>query len=152
MQYFQYPVRWAGIPFTDTKLKVQTGEVYYPKSTQSESVSCLVVSDFHNPVNCNPPGSSVHGILEPKRLCSWRIPWSGQPFISPGNLPNPESEPGSPALQTMFLLSEPSGKSIYNGGRARPWDSQFFHMVFTLTNCLVTSLYLVFSLFLKYIF
>ena len=37
--------------------------------------------------------------------------WSGLPFPSPGDLPDPGMEPGSPALQTDSLLSEPPGKS-----------------------------------------
>ena len=36
--------------------------------------------------------------------------WSGLPFPSPGDLPNPGIEPGSPALQTNALLSKPPGK------------------------------------------
>ena len=36
--------------------------------------------------------------------------WSGLPFPSPGNLPNPGIEPGSPALQAEALPSEPAGK------------------------------------------
>ena len=36
--------------------------------------------------------------------------WSGLPFPSPGDLPNPGIEPGSPALQTDALPSEPPGK------------------------------------------
>ena len=36
--------------------------------------------------------------------------WSGLPFPSPGDLPNPGIEPGSSALQADALLSEPSGK------------------------------------------
>ena len=36
--------------------------------------------------------------------------WSGLPFPPPGDLPNPGIEPGSPALQTDALLSEPLGK------------------------------------------
>ena len=36
--------------------------------------------------------------------------WSGLPFPSPGELPNPGIEPGSPALQAYTLLSEPPGK------------------------------------------
>jgi len=38
--------------------------------------------------------------------------WSGLPFPSPGNLPNPVIEPGSPALQADTLPSEPLGKPI----------------------------------------
>ena len=35
--------------------------------------------------------------------------WSGLPFPSPGDLPNPGMEPGSPELQTDSFLSEPLG-------------------------------------------
>ena len=35
---------------------------------------------------------------------------SGLPFPSPGDLPNPGIEPGSPALQADSLLTELSGK------------------------------------------
>ena len=38
--------------------------------------------------------------------------WSGLPFPSPGDLPNPGIEPGSPALQADTLPSEPPGKLI----------------------------------------
>ena len=37
--------------------------------------------------------------------------WSGLPFPSPGDFPNPGVESGSPALQADSLLSEPPGKS-----------------------------------------
>ena len=37
--------------------------------------------------------------------------WSGLPFSSPGDLPNPEIKPMSPALQADSLTSEPPGKS-----------------------------------------
>ena len=36
--------------------------------------------------------------------------WSGLLFPSPGDLPNPGIEPGSPALQADTLTSEPPGK------------------------------------------
>ena len=36
--------------------------------------------------------------------------WSGLPFPSPGDLPDPGIEPGSPALQVDALLSELLGK------------------------------------------
>ena len=38
--------------------------------------------------------------------------WSGWPFPSPGDLPDPGIEPGSPTLQADALLSEPPGKPI----------------------------------------
>ena len=45
--------------------------------------------------------------------------WIGLPFPSPGDLPNPGIEPGSPALQADALSSEPPGtpsKSIWMVG------------------------------------
>ena len=36
--------------------------------------------------------------------------WSGLPFPSPGDLPNPGIKPGSPVLQADALPSEPPGK------------------------------------------
>ena len=36
--------------------------------------------------------------------------WSGFPFPSQGDFPNPGIEPGSPALQADSLPSEPPGK------------------------------------------
>ena len=36
--------------------------------------------------------------------------WSGLPFLSPGDIPDPGIEPVSPALQEDSLQSEPLGK------------------------------------------
>ena len=36
--------------------------------------------------------------------------WSGLPFPSPGDLPDPGIKPGSPALEADTLTSEPPGK------------------------------------------
>ena len=46
--------------------------------------------------------------------------WSGLPFPSPGDLPDPGIEPGSPALEAGTLTSEPPGKptvSLELGGK-----------------------------------
>ena len=44
--------------------------------------------------------------------------WSGLPFPSPGDLPNPGIEPRSPTLQADALTSAPPGKRTlsYKGG------------------------------------
>ena len=39
--------------------------------------------------------------------------WSGLPFLSSGDLPNPGSEPRSPTLQAESLPAEPQGKSFF---------------------------------------
>ena len=40
--------------------------------------------------------------------------WSGLPFPSPGDLPDPGIEPGSPTLQADALPSEPPGKLLFS--------------------------------------
>ena len=39
--------------------------------------------------------------------------WSGLPFPSPGNLPNPGTEPASPELAGRIFIAEPLGKSHF---------------------------------------
>ena len=46
----------------------------------------------------------------PSMEFSRREYWSGLPFPSPGDLPNPGIEPRCPTLQADALPSEPSGK------------------------------------------
>ena len=43
--------------------------------------------------------------------------WSGLPFPSPGDLPDPGIKPGSPAFQADALTSEPPGKPKTNTNR-----------------------------------
>ena len=38
--------------------------------------------------------------------------WSGFPFPSPGDLPDPGTEPTSPAFAGRFLTTEPPGKPV----------------------------------------
>ena len=45
--------------------------------------------------------------------------WSGLPFPSPGDLPDPGIEPASPALAGGFFTTEPPGKSNKAGGTAK---------------------------------
>ena len=62
--------------------------------------SCPTLCDH---MGCSPPGSSMHGILQQEY-------WSGLPFPSPRDLPEPRIEPRSPALQADSLPSESPGK------------------------------------------
>ena len=64
--------------------------------------SCPTLCD---PMDCVPPGSSVLGIYQARIR-------SGLPFLSPGNFPQPEIEPGSPALQADSLPSKSPGKQM----------------------------------------
>ena len=40
--------------------------------------------------------------------------WSGLLFPSPGDLPNPEIEPGSPSLEADALTSEPESLNLFS--------------------------------------
>ena len=52
---------------------------------------------FCNPMDCSPPGSSVHGIFQARY-------WNGLLFPSPGDLPNPGIEPTSPASPALVKV------------------------------------------------
>ena len=62
--------------------------------------SCLTLCD---PMDCSPPGSSVHGILQARVLGWVAISFSRK-------YPNPGVEPESPLLHTDSLPSEPLEK------------------------------------------
>ena len=60
---------------------------------QMESCVCVCVSHMLcDSIDCSPPGSSVHGILQARIL-----EWIAIPFFR--GLPNPGIDPRSPALQ-----------------------------------------------------
>ena len=62
--------------------------------SELKSVSCSVVLDSLQPMDCSLPGSSVLEILQ-ARVLNWVA------------IPNPGIEPGSPSLQADSLPSEP---------------------------------------------
>ena len=70
------------------------------ESESEVAQSCLTLGD---PMDCSPPGSSVHGILQAKTLEQAAI-------SSSRNLRNPGIEPGCPALAGGFFIAEPLGK------------------------------------------
>ena len=76
-----------------------------PFLERSESVSHSVMSDSLPPMDYSPPTPLSLGF--PRQEC-----WSGLLFPSPGDLPDPGIEPGSPALQADSLPSDSPGKPI----------------------------------------
>ena len=78
-------------------------------------MSCMHAKTLHSrltlwdPMDCSPPGSFVHGILQ-----AIILEWVDMP--SPGDLPNPGITPvslTSPALVGGFFITEPPGKPVY---------------------------------------
>ena len=65
-------------------------------------------------MDCSPPGSSIHGILQVRIL----LAWSGLPFPSPGDRLNTEIEPASPVASVLLadsLPAEPPGEPKNTG-------------------------------------
>ena len=56
--------------------------------------ACSVVSDSLRPVDCSPPGSSVHGTLQ-ARILEWVA------MASSRDLPSPGMEPESPVAPAL---------------------------------------------------
>ena len=82
------------------KIRTKTLFIYYKLVVKSLSRVRLFVI----------PWTVAHQV-PPSMGFSRREYWSGLSFPSPGGLPHPGIEPGSPALQTDSLPSEPPGKS-----------------------------------------
>ena len=92
------------------------GKAFYPAhSWQGQTIVCVCLSyipgrltqlclTLPNPMDCNSPGSSVHGILQARILEQVAIPFSQ-------DLPDPGIKPMSPALQADSLPSELPKKS-----------------------------------------
>ena len=88
-----YPVL-EGRFFTSTTWEAHASEL---ESENEVTQSCPTLCDS---MDSSLPGSGSMGFSRQEY-------WSGLPFLSPGDLPNPGVEPGSPALQTDALPSEP---------------------------------------------
>ena len=74
---------------------------------KSESVCRSVVSNSWRPMACNPPGSSVHVILQARIL-----EWVAIPFCR--GFSQPRDGTRFPALQADSLPSESSGKPLHS--------------------------------------
>ena len=94
-------------------------------------VSGSVVSDFVTAwtVACQAPLSTE---------VSRQEYWSGLPFTSPEDLPNPGIKPRSPRLQADSLLSEPPGKPKHT----RVGSLSLHHRIFPTQELNLCSLYL----------
>ena len=63
--------------------------------------------------------------------------WSGVPFPSPGDLPDPGIEPGFPAFQEDDLTSEPQGSpvAVQFSKHLLLKRLSFLHCIFLLDSC-----------------
>ena len=70
-------MRWAGIPFTDVKLKVQMGEVCYPKLYKVRVLVAQWCPTFTTPWTVAHLAPLSMEFSRQKFSIAWRIPWSG---------------------------------------------------------------------------
>ena len=104
------------------------------KSESEVAQSCLTCSDS---MDCSPPGSSIHGIFQARVLewgaivTPWTVAyeaplsmefsrqeyWSGLPFLSPGDLFDPEIEPCLLYLLHWQVDSLPLGLLVYQASK-----------------------------------
>ena len=100
----------------------------YAHCLRPDSFMDITPSHFLNPQYCYPPCLVMVKSLSRVRLFAtpWTVAyqappsmgfsrqeyWSGLPFPSPGDLPDPGLEPRSPALEADALTSEPPGKPL----------------------------------------
>ena len=89
-------MEWTSLLFTD----------YSGKAFNASFCACFVTQSHLT--------LQLHGLYPTRHPCPWGFSrkeyWSELPFPSPGDLPNPGTEPRSPALQVDSLPAEPSGK------------------------------------------
>ena len=76
---------------------------YMYESEREVAQLCPALCD---PMDCSPPGSSIHGILQ-ARILEWVA------ISFPRGSSDPGIEPGSLALQADALTSEPPGSYVY---------------------------------------
>ena len=93
----------------------------YDLSQDSEYSSLCYTMGFCCLPKCKWSRSVMSDSLQPHGLTYQAPPssefsrqkfWSGLPFPSPGDLPNPGIEPGSPTLRADALPSEPRGSCL----------------------------------------
>ena len=76
--------------------------------TKSEVKVLQFYPTLCNPMDCSPPGTCVHGILQ-ARILEWVV----IPFSRGSFQPTDRTNPGSPTMQADYLPSEPPGKPSY---------------------------------------
>ena len=105
-----------GIPWTEEPSGLQSiGSQTVGHNLVKVPQSCLTLCD---PMDCSPLGSSIHESFQ-ARILEWVA------IFSPGDFPNPGIKPGSPALQSDSLPSEPPGNPLESKSQSlKFWQRQ----------------------------
>ena len=98
-----------GVTEVGHDLATKQQQLEFTRSSLLLTSTKLCLTLLH-PMYYNLPGSSVHGIFPGTQAY-----WSGLPFPSLGDLPDPGIKPRSPVLQADSLPTEPPGKPKNTG-------------------------------------
>ena len=118
------------IPETNTTLYIHSTAIFFCKSVNGEKYTMLTLTERKKRVGekSEVKWSEVKLLSRVRLFATWwtvayQAPlsmgfsrkkyWSGLPFPSPGDLPDPGIEPGFPTLEADALTSEPPGKPQY---------------------------------------
>ena len=112
------PRNWSLVPKSLGKTALRHVFVFFSFIRGSPNISVIFESesDSHSVVSNSMQPSGLYSPQAPLFMeFSRQEYWSGLPFPSPGDLPDPGIKPRSPALQEDSLPSAPAGKPIALG-------------------------------------
>ena len=95
-------------------------QIIAPRLKVKSEVKVLVAQLY--PTLCDPMDCSHQASLSVK--FSRQEYWSGLPFPSPRELPDPGIEPGSPALQAVSLPLRHQGSPVIKGEETKHYNVQ----------------------------
>ena len=138
ISFFFIAENYSWIQFDTTLLYLEHPFFFMPLPSTPHSTVCVLCYSkllqpcptLCDPVDCNPPGSSVHGVLQY---------WSGLRCPSPGNLPDLRIEPTFltyPALQVGSLPLVPPRKHLFTPSNMCMFNSKNHY----LPACVVVQL------------
>ena len=99
-----YPLQYSDLENNNFLKALNVGKIEGGKTGEETCIGWV----NHMTVSATPWTTQSVEFSRPER-------WRGQPFPSPGDLPNPGIEPRSPALQEASLPAEPQGKPKNTG-------------------------------------
>ena len=124
-----YSVQWlCFVFFKSLNLQIILRGSYCCYFNKMRKLNAIKVGNLHKNAQLGEQGRSEVKLKSLSRVQLFATPWtiqsmefsrpeywSGYPFPSPGDLPNPGIEPSSPALQADSLPAEPQGKPKNTG-------------------------------------
>ncbi|ELR45960.1 hypothetical protein M91_13367, partial [Bos mutus] len=102
-----------GSSLSDEDLRAEVDTFMFEgHDTTASGISWILYALASHPEHQQRCREEIQSLLADGASITWQDYWSGLPFPSPGDLPNPGIKPGSPALRAEALPSDPPGKLL----------------------------------------